>query len=258
MNKKVCACGCGKRIGANSTWAKGHNSNKNKDRFDWSNVINDYKVLGTLEAVAGKYGCTLQAVYYQLKKKGIDTSLEIVDWSNVLRDYQELKSVTQLAKKYGCSYRTVVDKLSRLEGFKFTHDNKALSTDVGIGRYGELIALQLLKGSKDMNDITLHYPYDIEWNQKKIDVKTSNRRLRANGKIQYSFSTKNNQCDYYLLIALDDENYPVKILWVPRTEVSGVTVAFTYGAESKWDKFKLEVNEDELRKAIRNAKGIKK
>ncbi len=251
-----CKCGCGKKIRPKSTWAKGHNANKNYDRFDWSNVINDYEELNTLEGVADKYGCTLQAVYQQLKKRGVDTSLSIVDWSNVLDDYKELKSVTKIAKKYGCSYRTVVDKLSRLEGFKFTHDNKSLNVATGIGRYGEKLALQLLNNSKDMNEITIHYPYDIDWDGKKIDVKTSNRRFRPNGKIQYSFSTKNNNCDYFLLIALDDENFPIRFLLVPEKEVKGVTVAFTYGVESKWDKYKMEVDKNELRKAVRNAKEI--
>lgn len=256
MNKNYCSCGCGKEIRPESKWARGHNPNKVKDRFDWSNVIDDYKRLGTLEAVANEYGCTLQAVHLQLKKRGINTSNEITDWSNVLKDYEELKSVTKLAKKYGCSYRTVIDHLSRIEGFKFTHDNKGLNVEVGIGRYGERIALRLLKGSKDMNQITTAYPYDIEWNGKRIDVKTSNRRKRKNGKIQYSFSTKNPDCDYYLLIALDDENYPVKILLVPRTAVKGVTVAFTYGTKSKWDKYIMEVDKDELEEAVRYAKEI--
>ncbi len=256
MNKNYCSCGCGNEIGMKSKWAKGHNPNKNKDRFDWSNVINDYEQLGTLESVANKYGCTLQAVYLQLKRRGIDTSLTITDWSNVLDDYKELKSVSKIAKKYGCSYRTVIDKLSRLEGVKFSHDNKSLSVEVGIGRYGERIALYLLKGSKDMNNITTHYPYDIEWNGKKIDVKTSNRRNRPNGKIQYSFSTKNNDCDYYLLIALDDENFPIRFLLVPRNEVTGVSIAFTYGTKSKWDKYVMEVDKDELEEAVRYAKEI--
>src|SRR5690625_4458076 len=98
MSKNYCKCGCGSEIRAVSTWASGHNSNKAKDRFDWSNVVEDYEALVTLESVADKYGCTLQAVYYQLKKRGVNTSLEIADWSNVLEDYRRLKSVNKIAK----------------------------------------------------------------------------------------------------------------------------------------------------------------
>lgn len=256
MKKNYCSCGCGKEISAKSKWAKGHNPNKTKDRFDWSNVEKDYKELGTLKAVAEKYGCTLQAVYLQLNKRGIDTSNEIVDWSNVLKDYEELRSVTKVAKKYGCSYRTVIDQLSKIKGFHFTHDNKSLDVEVGIGRYGERIALNLLKGSKDMNEITNHYPYDIEWNGMKIDVKTSNKRFRPNGKIQYSFTARNKDCTHFLLIALDDNNYPIKILLIPREVVKGVSVSFTFGTISKWDKYEMEVKQDELRKAVQIAKGI--
>src|SRR5690625_1885529 len=90
VSKNYCKCSCGKAINEGSTWASGHNPNKNKDRFDWSNVEDDYKRLGTLELVAKEYGCTLQSVYYQLKKRGVDTSLAITDWSNVLEDYEEL------------------------------------------------------------------------------------------------------------------------------------------------------------------------
>jgi|SRR5690625_4000802 len=256
MNKNYCKCGCGNEINKGSTWASGHNSNKAKDRFDWSNVENDYEELGTLKAVADKYGCTLQAVYLQLKKRGVNTSNEVTDWSNLLQDYNELKSVSKIARKYGCSYRTVIDRLSSIQGFKFTHDNKSLDVEVGIGRYGERIALMLLKGSKDMNDITTHYPYDIEWNGKKIDVKTSNKRKRPNGKIQYSFTARNQDCTHYLLIPLDDENNPIKIMLVPRKAVEGVTISFTYGTETKWDKYKMEVCADELRKAVQHAKRI--
>jgi hypothetical protein len=253
--KNYCSCGCGKSIGIKSKWAKGHNPNKNKDRFDWSNVIDDYKQLKSLEAVANKYGCTLQAVYFQLSKRGVKTTK--IDWSNVLEDYKELKSIIKIAGKYNCSARTVNDKLNSMEGFRFSHDNKALDIEVGIGRYGENIAISLLKDSKDMNEISIQYPYDIEWEGLKIDVKTSNRRHRPNGKIQYSFSTKNKKCDHFLLIALDDNNYPIRILFVPSEDIAGVTVSFTHGTESKWDKYQMEVKEHELRKAVQYAKGIK-
>ncbi|GAA0415205.1 hypothetical protein GCM10008934_02660 [Virgibacillus salarius] len=252
-----CKCGCGKEIGKKSIWAKGHNPNKAKNRFDWSSLEVDYQELGTLELVARKYGCSLQAVYHQLKKRGIDTSLSITDWSNVLKDYEELKSVNKIAKKYNCSTRTVIDKLSALKEFKFSHDNKPLDLEVGIGRYGERIALGLFEGSKDMNEITTHYPYDIDWKGLKIDVKTSNRRFRPNGKIQYSFTAKNQNCSHYLLIALDDNNFPIEFLLVPKEEIKGVTVSFTFGSESKWDKYKLEVDESELRKIVQHAKRVR-
>lgn len=257
MGEKHCKCGCGKVVNKGRTWISGHNTNKAKDRFDWDMVEVDYKRLGSLEAVAKEYGCTLQAVYYQLSKRGVNTSNEIADWDNLVEDYERLKSVTKIAKEYGCSYRTVIDRLSRIQGFKFTHDNKPLDVEVGIGRYGERIALNLLEGSKDMNSITTHYPYDIEWNGKKIDVKTSNKRKRPNGKIQYSFTARNQHCTHYLLIALDDENNPIKLLLVPKESVKGVTISFTYGTVSKWDKYELEVNKDELRKAVQNAKRIR-
>lgn len=244
MTKKYCLCGCGKEIRPVSTWASGHNPNKTKDRFDWSNIVSDYKELGSLKAVAEKYNCTLQAVYYQLEKRGVNTSLKKIDTSKMLEDYKELKSICKVADKYECSTTVVRDYLKSIEGFSFNHDNKSLDMEIGIGRYGEKIALGALKGSKDMNEKKINALYDIEWRGLKIDVKVSRERKRKYGKGHYSFSTKNQHCDYYLIMALDENNDVLKILFVPRESVTGASISFGIYKENKW--FQYETTFEEL------------
>jgi hypothetical protein len=249
-----CACGCGKEIKPQSTWASGHNSNKTKDRFDWSNLIEDYKRLGTLEQVAKVYGCTLQAVYHQLNKRGVDTSLGVIDWSNVVQDYNKLKSTKKVAEKYNCEPSTVANKLKSY-GIRLSHDNKPLNVEVGVGRYGERIALFLLDGSKDMNDLDILSPYDIEWNGNKIDVKTSRKRSKRG---QYSFSTRKKKCDYFFLIALDEMDIPNRFLFIPGEEIGGSGLAYTFGKKSKWDQYEVKFSEQKISEAIKTVKtGVK-
>lgn len=261
MTGNYCSCGCGREIGQKSKWAKGHNKNKNKDRFDWSNLEEDYLLLGSTVAVAEKYGCSHEAVSYQMNKKGIVVKLgkfspgNKFEIKNVERLYAEQKSITIVAEMVGCSSTTVRERLKEL-GHKFTHDNKSFETEVGLGRYGERLALSLLKDSKDMNAIFINHPFDIEWEGKKIDVKVSRPRKRKRGQDQYSFSTKNNDCDYFLLIALDTDDNPRRLFLIPRKDITGKSVAFPYDFNSKWNIYKMEVNENELRKAVQSTTSI--
>lgn len=250
-----CKCGCGKEIQPKSTWAKGHNANKNYDRFDWSSVIKDYEELGTLESVAEKYGCSLQAVYYQLNKIGVDTSQRFPEYPEILEGYKELKSVIKVAEKYGCSCGTVAEKLKELDDFNFNHDNKKLDLPVGVGRYGEQIALLLLENSMDMNEENIHAPYDIEWRGKKIDVKTSKIRFSERRSDYYSFSTKNKECTHYLLIALGEDLIPVKALLVPTTEVTLKNISFTTDNLSKWDDFSLSISDEKINSILKMKEG---
>lgn len=250
-----CICGCGIAIGQNSKWARGHNANKNRDRHDWSSLEKDYNSLKSTIKVAKKYGVSHNAVVYQLRKQGILSLDHKVKLDNVMELYKEHKSVKKVAEIFGCSVSTVKERMAE-EGHFFSHDNKSLDLEVGFGRYGERIALNLLEGSVDMNKKSVTYPYDIGWNDMKIDVKTSRERERPNGKTQYSFTARSKECSHYLFISLTKDDVPVELLLVPKEEVDGVSVSYTVGKVSKWHQYKLEVSENELRKAVRNAKRI--
>lgn len=240
MYKNHCACGCGNEIRKESTWAKGHNPNKAQDRFDWSNVEKDFIELGTLGAVAKKYNCSSQAVYYQLEKRGVDTNKRI-NTDRAVELYKKHNKISKVAELLGCSTTTVKERL-KAEGHKPNHDNKNKNTVHGIGRLGEMIALQVLEGSKDMNEEYIQHPYDIEWKGKKIDVKTSRIR-RSRGRKTYSFNAKNKSCTHYLTVSLDDKLNVRRIMIIPKEEVSGKTIYYVEEKESKWDKYIMEVKQ---------------
>lgn len=253
MNKKHCSCGCGKEIKSGSTWAKGHNPNKNKDRFDWSNLEKDYLDLKSIVKVAEVYGCTHEAVHYQMKKRNVKSFDQKFPINDIEGLYEKHKSICKISKSIKCSENTVRERLHKI-GYRFTHDNKDLGVEVGLGRYGERLALHLLKGSKDMNISNILSPFDLLWEGKKIDVKVSRPRQPDRGQRQYSFSTKSGICDYYLLIAVDDNDFPRRFFLVPKDKVKTTSVCFTYDFNTRWDEFKMEVNESELVEAVRNAK----
>lgn len=250
-----CSCGCGKEIHPRSRWAKGHNPNKRKDIYDWSNLKVDYEKLGSITKVAKKYGCTHEAVSYQMRKKGIKVRDQRKSIENVKELYEKTKSSNKVAEIVNCSPTTVRVRLWE-EGYQLNHDNKCLSSEVGIGRYGERIALKILKGSKDISGMDTTAPYDIEWNGSKIDVKTSRLRKRKHRTDYYSFSTRSDVCDYYLLIALDERHYPIKIWLVPRSEVNNKGITISCKSFSAWKKYELEVDENELGKVVKYAKKI--
>jgi len=255
MIEKYCSCGCGRKVNKNRKWLSGHNANKNSDRHDWSDLEKHYKELKSTVKVAEIYGCSHEAVSHQMKKKGIKVNDQRIDTSSVRKLYKNYQSVTKVAEILGCSVAVVKDFMRR-EGHNFTHDNKSLEICVGMGRYGERIALSMFEGSLDMNEWSIHSPYDIEWKGMKIDVKISRARIRPNGKTQYSFNANNKKCSHYLLISVDENDEPKIFFMIPKNEVLGVTISYTEGKETKWDKFKMEVNEDELKKVIQNAKRI--
>lgn len=241
MKTNYCACGCGKEILLKSKWAKGHNPNKRSTKLDYEKVVREYESLKSLDKVAEIYGCSLQNIHYFLQKNGYE--FKKVNWDNLLEDYKTLKTTKAVAKKYGCSHWTVSKKLYELHGINCNHNNKLLDKEVGVGRYGELIAVHALKGSKDMNENSIRGAYDLEWNDMKIDVKTS-RLLTNNGYKRYVFNTSNSQCDAYLLVFLDDNDYPIKLALVKREEVKTKNITVSENKINRFDKYTLEVNID--------------
>ena len=70
----------------------------------------------------------------------------------------------------------------------------------GIGRKYEIIAQSLLKGS--VVSPNFHFPYDLEWNGVKIDVKMRNKNKKGN----YHFNKKSScTADYFFCFCVDKE-----------------------------------------------------
>lgn len=58
------------RIGVKVSVRTG-NMNGRLPEYDWSNLRSDYRRLGSMQAVADEYGCSLNAVRYQIKEQRI-------------------------------------------------------------------------------------------------------------------------------------------------------------------------------------------
>jgi len=113
---------------------------------------------------------------------------------------------------------------------------EALKGKSGIGRKYEKIALELLKGSIDMNGVNFtKSPHDIEWNGLKIDVKARNITKTEHGNCWVINKKKDSQTDYFLLFCLID-NKIIKILLLPADIFK---VSLSIWKNSKYDKYKL-------------------
>lgn len=114
-----------------------------------------------------------------------------------------------------------------------------------LGRYGEELALGILEGSEDINQENNNNkaPYDILWNGKRIDVKTSIIRRQqyfpeSDSRIFKFYTKKKSEkhCDYFLCIGLDENLKPIRTYMIPYDEAPGNTMSFS-ATNSKYDKF---------------------
>lgn len=229
----------------------------NKPRFDWSNLENDYKKYKSTVKIAEKYGCTPAAVHNRLKQIGVKTYSQKIEIENVVELYKKHKSVLKVAEIAGVTKNTVLERLKE-KGAIRTHDNKGILVNVGLGRVGEKIGLKVLSGSEDKTGGNIHYPYDLDWNNKKVNVKVSRPSIRYGCKTptQWIFGTgKNKNCDLYLCIGLDEKDEVEKIFLIPSKVVPKGNLGFSR-RKSKYDEYLLEVEKSELNQIIRDAEKI--
>lgn len=221
----------------------------NKPQFDWSNLERDYKDLGSIIKVADKYGCSPAAVHYRLKQNKIGrvkNKFSKVEIENVVELYEKHGSTEKVAKAVGVSRNTVIERLKE-KGVKFNHDNKSVSTSVGLGRIGEKIALKYLE-KDNVIDVTrnkIHHPYDLSWEGKKVDAKVS-RPNRKNKNKWYFNTSAPHKSDFYFCIGLDERDNIEKMFIFPR-EVLPKGVLGINRTKSMNDKYSLEVNDDEIK-----------
>jgi hypothetical protein len=114
------------------------------------------------------------------------------------------------------------------------------------GRRAELLAVRLLKGSKDMNNNVMNRPYDIEWNGLKIDVKSCElyKRKKKRGKEcacnsgWWVFNKNKNDAEWYLCICLKD-NKPIRYYLIPLENFSkGIAIG---QRSEKFDKYLINL-----------------
>src|SRR5665648_62168 len=86
----------------------------------------------------------------------------------------------------------------------------------GLGSLGESLALDLLKNSVKRNTAS----YDLVWNGKKVEVKTSRPTKNRDGTFRdgYKFNIRLNQkenSDYIVLLCLSHQNYLLDAYCIP-------------------------------------------
>jgi hypothetical protein len=127
----------------------------------------------------------------------------------------------------------------RLKYFRQYQKNKKLTQLPlfnGFGSIGEKIGLHLLPNSK----LVRKNSHDIEWNNKKIEVKISKFMNQYHG---WSFHTKRQKkkCDYFLLICTDKKREKVlRIYFISEKFVPQTHVTVINSNKCKYEKFRLE------------------
>ena len=123
-----------------------------------------------------------------------------------------------------------------------------MKTATYLGRTAELSALNFLQNSKDMNENKFCFRgYDILWNGKRINVKSS---LLPKKRDYWTFgilnaSKNHSQCDFALCMCYLNENGQRKlgkVYLIPSDEYTkgGISI---YPQGCKWDKYILDTGD---------------
>lgn len=133
---------------------------------------------------------------------------------DILKQLSKTHSSAEIAEALGRSMQAVQAQAHRLH-VSLDREN----TTTFYGRKAEDDAVAILLGSKLLTRVKYHAPYDIDWNGKKINVKSATLRYNKQARCFYwCFSTRQSpcSCDYYLLLGYVDWNDgPVKVWLVP-------------------------------------------
>jgi len=119
---------------------------------------------------------------------------------------------------------------------KYNRTDKGLSiSTTWKGRKGELLALKMLKDSVDMNDDGMNKPYDINWNGKKVDVKSCNlykRKFKRGKPVKgdqmgcWIFNKNKGYSDLYFCICMI-KDIPIRYYLIPKKDFNnGITMGY--------------------------------
>ena len=113
--------------------------------------------------------------------------------------------------------------------------SKSVGSDDSTGIIGEKLALKFLAESKWVGDL-----YDMEWKNKKIDVKTSKPiKFRQSFKWKFSLERQKSKVDYFILFCLRSSNQLEGMYVIPDKEITVKNISIVVGSKSKYDKYKL-------------------
>ena len=111
------------------------------------------------------------------------------------------------------------------------------NTYIEIGHIGEQEALIILNGSKKLSR-----KVDLEWNGKRIDVKTSSFHKRTHWMGWYFWLKKQRGiCDFYLLICKDMNKNNSHLFLIPEKEIDKNSLTISQTKINLFEKYQLKV-----------------
>ena len=108
-----------------------------------------------------------------------------------------------------------------------------------IGYLGEVEALNIFFGSRKLEK----KEPDLEWNSKKIEVKTSSFLKPGRSKGQWRFFVKKQRtkCDYFLLLCKDKNKITKYIFLIPDKNVFKDSITIAQYKMEKYERYLLKV-----------------
>ena len=122
--------------------------------------------------------------------------------------------------------------------YRRKHPQKYKSHGDSLGYMGEVLALNILVGSKRINR-----PCDLSWNGKLVDVKTAKPTLQKGGGNRWKFllSKQKNKIDLFLLIRKDKDDKVIDIHLIPNGSIRGKNISFNNNTVTKYSKYLLSL-----------------
>jgi len=157
-----------------------------------------------------------------------------IDWSSLAEDYGRLGSLRAVAEEYGTSSENVRYMMIKL-GIDRKFDLSKRGGNSRKGREAELFMLSLLPGAIDVSATDPQAPFDLMFEGKRVNVKSSKRRER-----NWVFRTGEacvQNCDVFACVLMEDD-VPYKVLMIPSSEVPLTGITIPVSEESKYMKYK--------------------
>lgn len=159
---------------------------------------------------------------------------------NTLKSLSGTHSSKEIAEVLGRTYQAVQSKAYRMN---ISIDKECNTTYRG--RKAEEDALKILNGGKLLTRDCYHASYDIDWDGKRINVKSSTLRYNPKARCDYWHFTKRqtpDKCDFYLLLGYTNYNLmPEKAWLVPSNFYKGTSIQIShFGKKNMFQKFVLK------------------
>jgi hypothetical protein len=160
-----------------------------------------------------------------------------------LPELAKTHSIGDVAKMFGRSSGSVFHKAQYI-GVRFTNPE----TSTAIGKKAERIGCELLKGAIWTAEHNPNFEYDLEWEGKRVNVKSAIPQYRERGKYprwSWKIGGAKPFCDLFLLLGFAENKdlLPVKAWLIPSDAAPEVNLRISVRYMScQYSKYEIEVN----------------